>query len=265
MNRKIVLILLILLALWLLAGCDNEKRIQTTASVPAYGSLASGQTGFDNATSEYHPANNLSESGVLKGKWLGSDKIATLEVSLDKERMGAGTISYPKKDGTWVTEQKSYNFPNDHFLITIGKDMVYPFEAAYEEFLLFPCDIDNDGTDEIILEHGLGRGTAVYVRFLSILKIIDDELTEVLSIPLNGYLPCPEDPGGMPWQRKYHFILTFSGTYDVAVTLIPPVSVPDFLATEERLQVLQHPKLILSYDFKRRSFLIKKEELKSGL
>ena len=45
--------------------------------------------------------------------------------------------------------------------------MVYPFEAAYEEFMLFPCDIDNDGSDEIILEHGLGRGTAVYVRSLS--------------------------------------------------------------------------------------------------
>lgn len=247
----------------MLFACNTLKRPETIESFPVFGSLASGFTGFDNQKSDYHPTLLLQEPGILKSNWLKSTNVSELKVTRDTERIGAGLISYKKNNGTFITERDQFNFPEDHFLITIGERTVYQFEASYEEFVLFPCDTDNDGINEIIIEHGSGRGISTYVKYLSILKIFDTHIIEVLCIPLNGYLPSPESPDGVAWQRKYNFVRSLSGELDISVKLFLSTSAPDYIASEEYLHILQHPELLFTYDFKRKSFLIKKEEFQS--
>ncbi len=249
----------------MLFACDTFNQPQLTEEFPVFGSLASSTIGFDNQKSDYNPTLILHETGTLKSKWLTSTSLSELKVSKDNVRIGAGLISNKNKDGSWITERESFNFPADHLLISIGEKTVYPFEASYEEFVLFPCDIDNDGINEIILEHGIGRGTSAYVRYLSILKAFDAELIEVLCIPLNGYLPSPESPDGEAWQRTYHFVRTFAGELDISVILIPPTVVPNFISNEEYLNILQHPVLVFTYDPKKKTFLIKREEFRREL
>lgn len=264
MKRIKITQVLLLIILAFTSGCSHENVARAASSVPVFGSFAAGAIGLDESASDYYPDHKLTEPGLIKGKWLIPNVLTDLVVSLDKDLYGSDTISEQRSDGTWTETKVPFAFPHDHFVITIEngekeRPIIYPFEAAYEAFTVFPCDIDRDGVDEIFLETGEGRGTSVHVRKLTVLKFFpeDNTMAAILIVPLNGYIPWQQDP--LTWQRHYSLANRVGGGYDVIVDLLQPAVIPDHLASEEYLRVLQHPQMRFSYDPKHQSYVIKTE------
>jgi len=265
MNLAIIYLILALIYSMLCFGCKHDTK---TAIVPVFGSFASGEIMFDVDVSDYRPAHTLTEPGIISARWLQANIPTPLRVSVDSEQVGARTIWHVQADGTSAKSKEEWHFPRDHFLITIGggSSLLYPFEASYEEFLVFPCDIDGDRIDEIVLEYGLGRGTSVYARKLEILKVIEGDVTKVLEVPLSGYLPpLPPRADPTPWQRRYWFVAASGARHDVVVELLPPEAVPEFLASEEDLRVLQHPRVRFTYNDRHKTFIIESERFRKTL
>lgn len=270
MKNTIKILSLLTIPLLMISGCSHLIGPQSKSSVPVFGSFAAGSVGLDESASDYHPEHSLIEPGTISGNWLAPNSKTELNVLVDKELEGASTISEQQPDGTWKDSKEHFTFPKDHFIIRIGKEQneeqkaIYTFEAAYGTFTIFPCDIDGDGIDEIFLESGVARGTSVHVRSLKILKKFSeaDSFVEILEVPLNGYIPRKFDP--VSWERRYWLLRTPTG-YDVVFGLVPPEEIPDYLASEEYLRILQHPQIRFAYNSKHKTYVITNERFTQSL
>lgn len=259
----------LVISLLFISRCSHASSHQVNPSLPVFGSFAAESLGLRVSASDYRPKHILTEAGKITGNWLKPNDRMDLNVLVDTELEGARTISERQPDGTWKESKVPFTFPEDHFIIKIGKEqkeheVLYFFEAAYGTFTIFPCDIDGDGIDEIFLESGQARGTSVHVRKLRILKNFSefDSLVEILEVPLNGYIPSKYDP--LSWERHYWLSRTLIG-FDVVFDLVPPEEIPDYLASEEYLWVIQHPRIRFSYNSKLKSYVIKNERLTKRL
>jgi hypothetical protein len=94
---------------------------------------------------------------------------------------------------------------DDDFELVMGDpgQPVYPLRADYGGFAVFTMDFNGDGLQEIVFEHGRGRGTEVYERYLSIHAFEPGRGIYLLrEIQLSGW---NVDDDGLPvgWARMY--------------------------------------------------------------
>lgn len=203
------------------------------AEISAFGSSAAQEDYFDCDHSDFRPSHWLTEPGTLKGQWLAPGQESVLQIRPDPSR---------KED------------EGDVFVMQAGT-VKWPFESSYGSFAVFGCDVDGDRIDEVVIEDGWGRGTCVYQRRLTILKLLDGRWQSILREWLSAYLP-DEQPTDITWQRRYRFYFVRPNKFDVVLHLVPPVRVPLSMAASEDYAPLQHPRCVLRYSPEVKAFRI---------
>jgi hypothetical protein len=218
----------------LFAHAQDSDAETPNAEVSAFGSSAAMESYFDWEQSDFRPAHWLTEPGILKGRWLAPDRMSDL--SIQTNLVGDADVG-------------------DGFVMRAGK-VAWSFESSYGSFAVYGCDIDADKIDEVVIEDGMGRGTCVYRRRLTILKMFDGAWQSVFSDWLSGYLPNDQPGDPLSWKRRYRFSLVPSGGFDVVLRLIAPERVPLGLDSPEDYAVLQRPRCVLRYEADARAFRI---------
>ena len=192
---------------------------------PVFGSWAAQEDYFDRDHSDFRPSHWLTAPGTLKGQWLAPGQESLLQIRPDPSR---------KED------------EGDVFVMQVGS-VKWPFESSYGSFAVYGCDVDGDRIDEVVIEDGMGRGTCVYRRRLTILKLFDGAWQSVFSDWLSGYLPNDQGSDPLAWQRRYRFCFVRPNAFDVLLRLVPPERVPLSLDASEDYAPLQHPRCIMRY------------------
>jgi hypothetical protein len=207
------------------AGSPSPQAEPAGAEISPFGSWAAQENYFDRDHSDFKPALWLTKPGTLKGQWLAPGRKSVLQIDPDSSR---------RED------------EGDVFVMQAGTAK-WPFESSYGGFAVFGCDIDGDQMDEVVIEDGMGRGTCVYRRRLTILKLFGDTWHRVHSDWLSGYLPNDQGDDPLAWQRRYGFVSLRSGGFDVLLRLDAPERVPMFLYAPEDYAVLQHTRYVMRY------------------
>ena len=215
-------------------AADTEVQHATTSP---FGSWAAQQGYFDSGHSDFNPSRVLTAAGTLKGRWLASGKDSALSIRQQPA----------DKDGL-----------NDEFVIQAGA-ATWPFEASYGSFAVLGCDVDGDRLDEIVIEDGMGRGTFVYQRQLTILKLFKGGYKSILRVWLSGYLSDEQEEDPLVWQYNYRFRAANSKGFDLEFTLVPPEHVPQFMDNPDDYARLQHPRSLMRYCPEYKAFRIWEE------
>jgi len=221
----------------LYAGSPLPAAESSHAKASPFGSWSAQQGYFDYGHSDFNPSRVLTEPGTLKGRWLASGKVSDLSVRRKPEG----------KDGV-----------DDDFVIQVGA-VTWEFESSYGSFTIFGCDIDGDRMDEIVIEDGIGRGTCVYQRRLTILKLFNGGYRSIFNDWLSGYLSNDQDGDPLVWQRNYRFRAVNSKGLDLEFTLVPPERVPQFLDDPDDFTRLQHTRIVMRYYPELKAFRIWEE------
>ena len=226
------------LTLLMASACSTSTGLHDeVVRVSPFGSVWAGTTFLDRHRSDRQPSQSLSEPGTLPGHWLSSKELHRLEVKLaaDNDLIALGCRF----------------FREDCFVVEVaGSRARLPFIASYGSFLLYGIDVDGDGQDEIFLEYGLGRGTAVHEKHLSVFQFVDSrpEPRDLLHVQLTGYLYEKEFRGEpSAWLRRYALLAPRGGAVDVLVWLLPFPRPAGFDPDEETRRVLESPTLKYRY------------------
>ena len=229
---------MIALIIFVYARSWTPRTESARADVSPFGCWAAREGLFDDAHSDFRPTFALTEPGTLRGRWLTPGKESDLRIRPDPERK--------EDDG-------------DCFVMRSRK-VTWPFESSYGTFAVFGCDVDGDRMDEVVLEDGMGRGTCVYRRRLTILKLFDGRWHSIFRDWLSGYLPNDQAGDPLAWQRHYRFRAVNANGLDLVLTLVPPERVPLSLDAPEDYAPPQHPRCVMRYYPELRAFRIWAED-----
>ena len=211
----------------------------------AFGSMYARRLFLDKQISVSVPAEIVTRPGSLKGHWFQKDEESELII----EQYNPKNPDHAKVS-TWGWE-------SDNFIVYLKQGSEKRFmtclHASYEVFAIYGVDVDGDGVDEIVIEHGRGRGTFVYLRQLTIAKCGPKRFLRIFEIDLNGYIsgkPRDARPILDPdvWERRYAFIDKDSdGILEIYVYVIPPKCLSLYLARANNAMALQFPRMLYSY------------------
>jgi len=209
---------------WTTTSGQDSQPGSAHAAASAFGSWAAQEDYFDHKASDFRPSHFRTGPGALRGRWLAPGQDSTLLILPDPEGR--------KVEGDW-------------FVMQAGP-LEWSFESSYASFAVYGCDVDGDRLDEVVIEDGRGRGTFVYRRRLTMLKLLDGRWRSILREWLSSYLP-DEEAVDLMWQRRYRFVRTRPGGFDVMLRLVPPARVPLSMDSSEDYGPLQHPVYLLRY------------------
>ena len=189
-------------ALTVVVGADSLQTVRivetkgsgSDSGVSAFGSSSSQVRHFDFEASDWVPKEVLTRPGQsLKAVVIEPD--LPTEIRVEGEEFG------------------------DEYLLRFGDGIKsLSFTADYGNFAVFTHDLNQDGINEVLIEHGHGRGTSVYERRLSIFEPVHfnglpSKFVEIKHIQLSGWLV---DDAGIPsgsWAKSYAFIKDEDGWF----------------------------------------------------
>jgi len=157
---------------------DPDNKASQNLDYPDFGSGAASIRHYDLEASSIVPSNVITEAGQsLAG--IGAVNLITSDIGI-------------KDIGD-----------NIYALLIADRTQDATFPACYDEFAVFALDLDGDGFEEILVEHGRGQGTCVYERFLSIYKNKGSGLQLAKRVKLSEWYWHEELKRPVAWAKGY--------------------------------------------------------------
>jgi len=165
---------------------DPDNKACLKLDYPDFGSGAASIRHYDLEASSIVPSNVITEAGQsLAG--IGAVNLITSDIGV--KDIGDNIFALLIADRT--------------------QDATFP--ACYDEFAVFALDLDGDGFEEILVEHGRGQGTCVYRRYLSIYKNKGSGLQLTKRIKLSEWYWHEELKRPVAWAKGYAIVRDESG------------------------------------------------------
>ncbi len=141
---------------------DPQNKLSRNPNYPEFGSGAASIRHY-----------NLEASSIIPSQVITSTNETLSEIKLGKDAHSVIGIQ---------------DIGDEEFALLIdGKKQELTFFACYGRFAAYALDLTGNGTMEILVEHGAGRGTSVYERSLSIYAINENSLQLKHKIQLSGW------------------------------------------------------------------------------
>jgi len=106
----------------------------------------------------------------------------------------------------------------DDYTLTVswpGGSATYPFQTSYGIFHLDVVDLTSDGTPEIVLVTGDGRGTSVRSETLRVLAIDGDKIEVIKDVPYSNWFGS-----GARWWYEHEYVdVDDDGLMEIELTL----------------------------------------------
>ncbi|SRR5260370_14149032 len=231
-----------LIGVFLLAS-PHPSNHERHASIPVFGTFASGEPFFDAAASNVRPREILKQPGNLRGHWTSAKFASILTITANPP------TAKQKKDFPLL-----FAFPEDHFVVAVPGLEPLNFTATYGTFAAYPLDVNGDAQEELAIEYGDGRGTDAYVRHLAIFEVSANHFLPILDIALNGYLDVQSIKGDPPAWKRYYALHRERNRVDVRLSLVEPEFVPKYLGDVQLTEPLQFTSLTYRYNRARRTY-----------
>lgn len=245
------IIIFVLVAFFLTAGCGirDDGRKMTSESGKSAELTAPSFSSMDFHKTDFLPQNYLEEPGLIMGTWLSATRSQKLKVSVDNQINA---------------NPECRKYPDDCLSVSFPDSGIEPFgfKAAFGNFLVYGIDVDGDYIKEIVIESVENRNSESKV--LRILKFVNNELTEIFRVQLNGVFTYASVPGNLHetvrWKRNY--ALRSSGKkIDLVLYLDKPDNNIAGISEVNDLLIYQIKKITAGYDNKSSTFAIKNTDM----